>query len=133
MRKRNGLVVLLGLLACGLIAGGCGDDDSSSADTSTTESTSADTSTTESSTTESSTTASEGSTPDDVYNACIDAIEGTPAESAGQAACEQVRTGFEQCSKQAESAPEGTARDTAIAACQRAADATTSALQSGSG
>ncbi len=128
MRERKGLIVLLGLLACGLIAAGCGDDDSSSsADTSTsTESTSADTSTT-------AAESSEGATPDDVYNACIDAIEGTPAESVGQSGCEQVRTAFEQCAKQAESTPEGTARDAAIAGCQHAADATTSALQAGSG
>jgi hypothetical protein len=127
MPQHKGLIVLLGLLACGLIAAGCGSDDSSSSS-----STSAETTTTEA--TVSSTTASDtggGSTPDDVYNACIDAIAGTPAEQAGQAGCEGARTAFETCSKQAENAPEGTARDAAVAACQQAADATTAALQSG--
>jgi hypothetical protein len=127
MPEHKGTVVLLGLLACGLIAAGCGSDDSSSSS-----STSAETTTTEA--TVSSTTTSDtggGSTPDDVYNACIDAIEGTVAEQAGQAGCEGARTAFETCTQQAENAPEGTARDTAVAACQKAADATTAALQSG--
>jgi hypothetical protein len=128
MRERKGIAVLLGLLACGLIAAGCGSDNS---DTSTA-ATSAETSTTEASTTESSTTASsEGATPDDVYNACIDAIAGTPAESVGQSGCQQARDAFETCATQADNAPEGTARNAAIAACQQAADATTAALQSG--
>ena len=89
MRERKGTAVLLGLLACGLIAAGCGSDNS---DTSTA-ATSAETSTTEASTTESSTTASsEGATPDDVYNACVDAIAGTPAESVGQTAASRPAT-----------------------------------------
>jgi hypothetical protein len=117
MRERKWVLALTGLLACGLIAAGCGDDNE---DTTTT---SGDTSTTQSS--------ESGSTPDDVYQACIDAIEGTPAESAGKTACEQTRNAFEQCSEQANNAPEGTARDTAIQACQKAADTATAALKSG--
>ena len=76
------------------------------------------------------TTSVSGATPDDVYNACIDAIKGTAAESAGQQACSQARDAFQQCTTQASNQPEGTARDTAIKACQTAADKATSALKS---
>ena len=56
-------------------------------------------------------------------------IEGTPAESAGQTACEQARDAFEQCATQAEATPEGEGRDLAIQACQAAAEQATEALQ----
>ncbi len=56
-------------------------------------------------------------------------IKGTPAEAAGETACAQARDAFEQCTTQAESAPEGNARDLAIQACQNAADQATQALQ----
>ena len=56
-------------------------------------------------------------------------VEGTPAESAGQTACEQARDAFEQCTQQAEATPEGEGRDVAIAACQTAAEQATEALQ----
>jgi hypothetical protein len=122
MRNRNWLIAVAALIACGLIAAGCGSDDET-----TSTAASEDTSTTQ--TTDSGD--SSGSTPDDVYQACLDAIEGTAAESAGKTACEQTRDAFQQCSDQANTAPEGTARDTAIQACQKAADTATAALQSG--
>lgn len=119
MQDRKWLIALTALTACGLIAAGCGSDDDE-----TTTATSGDTSTTETTDSGDST----GSTPDDVYQACLDVIEGTPAESAGKTACEQAKNAFAQCTEQASNAPEGTARDTAIEACQKAADATTAAL-----
>ena len=76
------------------------------------------------------TSASSQATPDDVYNACLDAIKGTAAESAGQQACAQARDAFDQCTTQAQNAPEGTARDTALKACQTAANKATAALKS---
>lgn len=126
MKSSKWLFALMALLACGLIAAGCGDDDETTS-AATTEETSAE-STTEETTTE-DTSDSDLSTPDDVYNACIDVIEGTAAESAGQTACEQARDAFEQCATQAEAQPEGEGRDLAIGACQQAAEQATEALQ----
>jgi hypothetical protein len=125
MRNVKWMILLAAVLACGLIAAGCGGSDS------TTSSTAADTSTGattgDSSTTE--TTSGGGATADDVYNACLDVIKGTAAETAGQTACAQARDAFEQCASQAESTPEGSGRDLAIQACQDAADQATQALQ----
>lgn len=75
------------------------------------------------------TEASGQATPDDVYNACLDAIEGTAAEQAGQAGCAQARDAFEQCQTAAENAS-GSARETALKACQDAANKATDALES---
>jgi hypothetical protein len=129
MRNAKWLVLLGALLACGLIAAGCGSDSSTStvAAPTDTSSTTSDSSTTSSGDT--STTSSNGSTPDDVYNACIDAIKGTPAESAGQTACEQARSAFEQCAQQADSISDNNAHDLAVQACQDAADQTVAGLQ----
>jgi hypothetical protein len=129
MRERKWLVALAAVMATGLIAAGCGSDDNTTTVTAgdatvTTETTDGETSTT----VEADST---GATPEDVYNACIDVIEGTAAESAGQTACEQARTAFEQCTSQAESTPEGSARELAIKACQTAADQATAALLAG--
>jgi hypothetical protein len=122
MRIRNWLIALTALIACGLIAAGCGSDDDE-----TTSATGGETSTTQ----DGDSGASSASTPDDVYQACLGAIEGTAAESAGKTACEQAKNAFAKCSEQADKAPEGTVRDKAIAACQNAADAATAALTSG--
>jgi hypothetical protein len=128
MKSSKWLFALIALMACGLIAAGCGDDDETTS-TAATEETSAE-STTAESTTEDSTTEDSGDSAnaEDVYNACIDVIEGTAAESAGQTACEQARDAFEQCATQAEATPEE-GRDLAIQACQDAADQATEALQ----
>ena len=81
-------------------------------------------------TTGSTSTAASGQTPDDVYQACLDAVQGTAAEQAGQSACAKARDAFEQCTTQASNAPEGTARDAALKACQKAANKATAALES---
>jgi hypothetical protein len=67
--------------------------------------------------------------PDDVYQACLGALEGAVAQKAAQNACSQVRDAFQQCTTAASNAPEGSARDAAVKACQQAADKATSQLQ----
>lgn len=128
MRNAKWMILLAGVLACGLIAAGCGGDDETS---STAAATTEDSSTTEATTDESTTedTGGTASTPDDVYNACIDVIKGTAAEAAGQSACEQARTAFETCAQQADSISDSSGHDIAVQACQDAADQTVAALQ----
>lgn len=125
MRNYQWLLAGLALVAAGLIAG-CGGGSSTTTGAVTGTVSGPNGSAT---VTGSTTTSVSGATPDDVYNACLDAIKGTAAESAGQSACSQARDAFQQCTTQAENAPEGTARNTAIKACQTAADKATSALK----
>jgi hypothetical protein len=129
---RNGkflVLLVVGLLACGAFAVGCGDDD----DSTSTAATPTDTSTTSDDSGDDTSTTSDdsgdSSTPDDVYNACLDVIKGTPAEAAGETACAQARDAFEQCASQADSIDDAGAHDTAVAACQDAADQAVAALQ----
>jgi hypothetical protein len=122
MHHRKWLFGLTALIAVGLMAG-CGSSGSSSTSTSSTAASGSSSTTTTS-------IASGSATPDDVYQACLNAIKGTAAEKAGQAGCAQARDGFQQCMTQASNAPEGTARDTALKACQQAADQATAALNS---
>ena len=126
MRNYQWLLAGLALVAAGLIAG-CGGSSSS---TSTGEVTGTVSGPNGSATGTVTTTSVSGATPDDVYNACLDAIKGTAAESAGQSACAQARDAFEQCTTQAANQPEGAARDTALKACQTAANKATAALKS---
>lgn len=131
MRKAYLTLIVLGALALGVVAAGCGDDD----ETSPTEATTATTTTATGDTTaeETTTTGSdEGASSEDVYNACIDAIEGTAAEEVGQTACEQARDAFDQCAKQAEKAG-GQAATTALGICQQAADQAVESLESSTG
>jgi hypothetical protein len=143
MRKIHLIVLVVGVFAVGLLVAGCGGSDETTstteATTATTEDTSATTSdststneTTTEGTDTTSTESSGGTTPDDVYNACIDAIQGTAAEQAGQAACEQAKNAFEQCIKQAEAAG-GSAADTAMGICQQAAEQAVKSLESSGG
>jgi hypothetical protein len=127
MRIAKWMLALMALLACGLIAVGCGDDDDSS-------SSSDDTATEESSSSGSDDSSStEGSTPDDVLAACEDVIEGTAAEDAGQAGCQAAADAFEQCLTQSEDIDDSDAQETALAACQDAADHAVDALESAPG
>lgn len=131
MRKREWLGVLVALMACGLIAAGCGSDDSTSSDAASADTTSTTSDTTPGDTSDATTEDSGGDkTADDVYNACVDAIAGTPGEEVGKAGCTAAKNAFEQCETQADAAPEGTAKDTAVKACQDAADAAVAALNS---
>jgi hypothetical protein len=134
MRNAKWILLLVGVLACGLIAAGCGDDDDSSSSTVATEESTSTTDETTSDDTETTTEdsgddSSEASTPDDVYNACVDVIEGTPAEAAGMPGCESARDAFEQCTKQAESITDDSGHDLAVQACQDAADQAVAALE----
>lgn len=125
MRNTKWLALLVGLFAVGLIAVGCGDDSS----TSSTPATSSEESTSDTSSEDTSSSDSGSVDAEGVYNACIDVIEGTPAEETAKTACEQARTGFEQCAQQAEAAG-GSAAEAALKICQDAADQTIAALQS---
>src|SRR5580765_5052267 len=104
MRKGTLLVTFAVLVSFGLFAG-CGGDDSSDSSSTAATTTTEDTS--------SGGTSSGGATPDDVYNACIDAISGTPAEAAGKAGCQAAKDAFEQCTQQASSLS-GSEADTAV-------------------
>lgn len=135
MRKQTLLILLVAVFGVGLVAAGCG---SSSDTTSSTEATSSTTATdttsstatdsTSSDTTSSSTTAS-GTTPDDIYNACIDLVQGTPAEAAGTTACQQAKDAFQQCEDQANSLSSDQ-QATALDICQQAADKAMQTLKS---
>lgn len=119
MKDYKWLVACLALVAAGLIAGCGGGDETTSTPTATAGG--------ETSTTSTSTEASGDATPDDVYQACINGLEGLP-ESTLQTSCGQVRDAFEQCTTQASNAPEGSAREAALNACQDAANKATDAL-----
>ena len=122
--------VLIALLAVGLIAAGCGDDDdegSTDEPAATEEAT--DTGGTESDAAETEEASEGGSTPDDVLAACEDAIAGTPGEQAGQAGCEAAANAFETCLTESEDLPDEAAKETALAACQDAADQAVAALK----
>jgi hypothetical protein len=113
----------LALVAAALVAG-CGGGGSSS--TTAPESGSASTSTSSSTTTE----ASGDATPDDVYNACLDALKDVGSQDVVQQGCSQARDAFQQCATAASNAPEGSAREQALSACQDAANKTVEQLQS---
>jgi hypothetical protein len=134
MKNTKWLVLLVGILACGLIAAGCGDDDeepTSDAPAVEAEDTATDEAATEDSEATEETSDSSGEIDaEGVYTACTDAIEGTAAEEAGQAGCEQARDAFEQCA----SAAVGTqAEESAIKICQDAAEQAIKALESAQG
>ncbi len=113
MRKSNWLGVMVALLACGLIGIGCGGSGDSTTDN-----------------TGISPTSTTGNSPEDVYNSCIDAIKGSPAESLGKTACEQAKNAFETCSDKAKDISNEGAQLAALNACQKAADSAISALES---
>ena len=119
MRITRWMLALVALLACGLIAVGCGDDDddSSSSDEPATEETSSDDSSSDDSSSDS------GVDAETFLSECEDAIAGTPAEDAGGAACQQAADALESCGEQAEAAgADDDAVEQAVAICQDAAD-----------
>jgi len=132
MPKRNLLVMLLVVLAFGVIAAGCGSDDSSttvSADDTDVSTTVEDSSTT----VEDTSTSSDSDNPVDAdafYDACVDAVSGTAAESAGTTGCQQAKDALETCGKQAEASGNDEIAQTAIDACQKTADQAVEQLQS---
>ena len=131
--------VLIALLACGLIAAGCGDDDDeSSSDDSA--------ATTEEATTEDATTEDSGAATDtgnadvdaavqSAIDACKQSVGAAPGLSADtvsdlEGLCEEAASGdvedaqaasVEVCKAIAEdTVPEGSARDSAVSACESA-------------
>src|SRR3954452_15901045 len=90
MRNYFWLSACVAIVAAALVAG-CGGGGSSTS----TPATSAATTPTSTSASSSTTTEASGqATPDDVYNACLDAIQGTVAEQAAKAGCAQPRDAF---------------------------------------
>jgi hypothetical protein len=130
---RNWLFALMALMACGLIAAGCGDDDDDSGDTTATTTAAEETTDdgTEETDTEDSDTDATGSTPDDVYNACKDALEEVGADEFVETGCAGARDVFEQCIAQAEEIPDDATREQVLEDCQLAADETVEGLESG--
>lgn len=118
MRKQSLPFLLLAILASGLIAAGCGDDESTSGETAASEAATA----AEQASTGSAEQAGPGSgTVDAVYEACLDVAEGTPGGQAATSSCEMARDAFEQCVSAAESTPDDAAREDALAICEQAA------------
>ncbi len=105
MRTSKWLILLVGLLACGLIAAGCGDDDDDelvdrddggehrAEDTTREDTSSEDTG---------DTSDNESIDSESFYNACTDTAAGTPAEATAESVCGQARDALEQCANQAE-------------------------------
>jgi hypothetical protein len=133
MKNTKWLALLVGIFAFGLIAAGCGDDEEEPASDEPAveiEDTTSDEATEDTQATEETSDSSGEIDSEGVYTACIDAIEGTAAEEAGQTGCEQARDAFEQCA----TAAEGTqGEEAAIKICQDAADQTIAVLESGQG
>lgn len=129
MRNGKWLVLMVALLTCGLIAAGCGDDEEPTTAAPTSEETTSEDTTAEETTEESDDSDATGSSPDDIYNACMDVIKGTPAEAAGETACAQARDAFEQCAEQADAIGDDSGREMAVQACQDAADQAVAALE----
>ena len=126
MRKNVWILAITGVLALGLLAAGCGDDDDSSTTVSVDDTAASttvsgdDTSVTAEDT--SSTSDSGGVDTDEFLNECNNAVAGTPAEAAGESACQQAADALEQCAGAAND-------DAAIAICQKAADEAVKQLQ----
>jgi hypothetical protein len=119
MRNNKWILVLVGLLACGLIAAGCGDDeDDSSGETTTVESGA----TGESDSTD--TDAALGGTVDvdEFLSSCEETVEGTPGAETAIAACEDAADALEQCAEEANESGDEELAEAAIEACQSAAD-----------
>ena len=105
MRIAKWMLALIALLACGLIAVGCGDDDDDSS--------------------------SDTAVDADAFLAeCEDAVAGTPAEETAATVCQQAADALESCGEQAEAA--GGDDDVvaqAVEACQATADAAVEQLE----
>jgi hypothetical protein len=119
MRNSKWILALVGLLACGLIAVGCGDDDddASSSDEPATEETGA------TGETDTDTDAGAGTVDvDEFLSSCEETVEGTPGAETAIAACEDAADALEQCAEEANESGDEELAETAIEACQQAAD-----------
>ena len=114
MRSNFRILLVMGVLGFSLVAAGCGGSDDTSSDaTATTQATTSDSSSADAS--------SVKAAADDVFNSCIAAINGTPAQTTGRSECRQTRRAFEKCAREANQVGGG-AGATALRICQRAAD-----------
>ena len=122
MRNSKWIMVLIGLLACGLIAAGCGDDDDdSSSDEPATEEESGATG--ESGSTDTDTDSDAASVDvDDFLSTCEETVEGTPGAETAISACEDAADALEQCADQANASGDEDLAADAIALCQQATD-----------
>ena len=122
MPKKISILAITGVLALGLLAAGCGGDDDSSTTSVSVDDTAASTTVSGDDTSVTATSDSGGVDTDAFLNECNDAVAGTPAEAAGQSACQQAADALEQCAGAAND-------DAAIAICQKAADEAVKQLQ----
>ncbi len=121
MRKNVWILLAVGVLALGVLAAGCGSSDDTSTSV-TVENTDATTTTEGTDTSVTATDSSGGVDTAAFLSECNDAVSGTPAESAGQAACQQAADALESCAGSAND-------DAAIQACQQVADEAVKQLQ----
>ena len=124
MRTNRWIVLLVGLLACGLLAAGCGDDEESTSDApaATEEAATDSEATTEDSESTEETSDSSEVDVEAFLSECQDAAAGTPAEATADQVCQQAADALEECAGAAND-------DQTIAACQDAADAAVKQLQ----
>ena len=108
MRKQKLLIPVLVVLSCGLIAGGCGNEEATTTPAPTTTAT--------------QDSGSEGVDSEGVYNACLDVIETTAAEDAVRSSCRAIRSAFEGCAQAAEGVPDVSSRERALANCRETAE-----------
>ena len=131
MRITRWLLALMALLACGLIAAGCGDDDDeSSSDEPATEE-SSDATSDESS--EDSSSSDSAVDVDEFLSSCQEAFEGQPGEEIAADGCQQAADALEQCADAAEASGDDAAIESAVKACQETADQAVAALEASSG
>jgi len=122
MRNSRWILMLVGLLACGLIAAGCGDDeDDSSSDEPATEEESGATGETGSTDTDTSTEAATVDV-DEFLSSCEETVEGSPGADTAIAACEDAADALEECAATANESGDEELAAEAIEVCQRAAD-----------
>ncbi len=121
MENSKWFLMLIGVLACGLIAAGCGDDDddSSSSDEPATEEESGATGESGSTDTSSGATAVD---VDEFLSSCEETVEGTPGADTAIAACEDAADALENCAEVANESGDEEVAEAAIATCQKAAD-----------
>ena len=122
MRKNVWILAITGVLALGLLASGCGSDDSSTTSVSVDDTAASTTvSGDDTSVTADDTSSDSGGEVDTeaFLNECNDAASGV---AAAESACQQAADALEQCAGQANN-------DSAIAICQSAADEAVKQLQ----
>lgn len=120
MRKSTWLLLVVGVFAVGVLATGCGGDDSTSSETAVTAPT------TDTAATSEDTSSDSGVDTEEFLAKCQDAVAGTPAEEAGNQICQQAADALEQCAGQAND-------DAAIEICQQAADEAVKQLEASAG